>query len=416
MDDKAWLIKLSNILVSISLKVAGAFSLLAVTFVSAKLLSFNESGYFIFLLAVFQTASLLLRFGLDNIIVKLFSNEGKDSIIQADFHVLMSFFLKISAVYFLFSLFFYMFYLEGHSSISLYEYYKIIIIIFLVSSYSLLSFLFQAALRFKSAMIYLNVMNNSLFLFLILVTFISNVIDLNLSIFLDLYLTTSLLTVIFAGIHITKFIEEEAPKVNQTALFYDSLPLFVVSIFQVATNWFGQFFVSNNFSGDELALYSIAQRMAISVSFILVAINFVISPLVARVDKTNIKLFDKYFNFSVLLGISFSLPIFLVFIFFGLDILEKFDPAYTNAFGVLLILLAGQLVNACCGSVGLFLIMLNKSTLYRNMVIISGMISISLCFMLSNLFGLYGVATSTAVAVSLLNISLFVLLKRTLKS
>lgn len=59
--------------------------------------------------------------------------------------------------------------------------------------------------------------------------------------------------------------------------------------------------------------------------------------------------------------------------------------------------------------------MLNKSELYRNMVIISGMILIFFCFMFLNLFGLYGVVILIVVVVFLLNISFFVLLKRILK-
>lgn len=53
MDDKVWLIKLLNILVLIFLKVVGVFLLLVVIFVLVKLFSFNELGYFIFLLVVF---------------------------------------------------------------------------------------------------------------------------------------------------------------------------------------------------------------------------------------------------------------------------------------------------------------------------------------------------------------------------
>ena len=161
-------------------------------------------------------------------------------------------------------------------------------------------------------------------------------------------------------------------------------------------------------SNDRVGLYQVAASGAAILPLILTALNPVLGPTMSRFhmleDKAKLRRSAQAGTLVSLLGAA---PIFLIFIFFGKTIIGGvFGAAYLDAWLPLIILSAGQFMNAAMGPVGLLLNMTGHEGETVLIMGISTILNIALNSALIPLFGITGAAIATAVSLLVWNVTL----------
>jgi len=160
-------------------------------------------------------------------------------------------------------------------------------------------------------------------------------------------------------------------------------------------------------STESAGIYNIATNGADLISFMLVAVNIVLAPIIARLYSQK-----EIFNLETILrkaskvAVIATLPILAIFAFAGGWLLDLFGPRFIDGQHALIILSIGQLVNAGAGSVAL---LLNMSGHEKNTAIGFGMAAIGnviLNIILIPEFGINGAAIATFTSTSVWNILL----------
>jgi O-antigen/teichoic acid export membrane protein len=104
-----------------------------------------------------------------------------------------------------------------------------------------------------------------------------------------------------------------------------------------------------------------------------------------------------------------GLPVLLLAIFYGEDLILKFfGSQYHGAEKVLLILSLGQMVNASAGSIGLLMFVSRKEHIVMITQGVVLVLNIALCFMLIPSKGAIGAAIASAISLSLRNVYLVI--------
>ncbi len=154
-------------------------------------------------------------------------------------------------------------------------------------------------------------------------------------------------------------------------------------------------------SPEESGKYAAASLLASLVVFFINSGNRVVSVEFSRAyaRKDHIKL-QKLLTLSSSVFFLLSVPIILVLILFGKTALGFYGPVFTEAYGVMLILIAGQSMILVGGSVGFLLAMTDYHGLASRVVIATSLLNIVLNALLIPSHGMLGAALSTAVAIS----------------
>jgi len=158
-------------------------------------------------------------------------------------------------------------------------------------------------------------------------------------------------------------------------------------------------------SVEQVAYFSVANRIALLVSFVLLAINGILSPKFAEISAQNDVLrLQQLYRASTRLMILLTSPFLLLIFIFSPEILLLFGSDYQQAATVLRILIAAQFVKVAVGSVGQLLIMANLQRSQRNNLIMSVVILISLSLYLMPMYGALGAAIACFVAITCNNV------------
>lgn len=139
--------------------------------------------------------------------------------------------------------------------------------------------------------------------------------------------------------------------------WHAALPLALISGLQVAGNQSGVILLGLFRPQAEVGLYKVAASAATLALFGLQTANLVIAPHIARLHALGEHdRLQRLACVGALASGALTLPVFLVFVFGGRWLIGLlYGAAYVDAYGPLLILGAGQMVNALFGSVGLLL-------------------------------------------------------------
>ena len=193
--------------------------------------------------------------------------------------------------------------------------------------------------------------------------------------------------------------------VDARLLWASCFPLWIVTLMGQATQWSGQFIAGLWVPAAELAHLAVAQRTAMLVSFILIAVNLVVAPRFAALyaQQRHAEL-ERLALRAVRLMTLFALPPVAAIVLFPEWILAWFGESYRAGAPLLVILAIGQFVNVMTGSVGYLLSMSGHERDLRNVVLLSGPLAIGAALVLTPLFGVTGAAVATALAVASQNL------------
>ncbi len=179
-----------------------------------------------------------------------------------------------------------------------------------------------------------------------------------------------------------------------------TLNMWALAALGAVRNYAGVIIVSTYLGTEAAGAYFAADRTANLLAFFLLAINLVAAPLISKYHHS-----DRFDMVEVIVGIAgiagglSALSGFLVFVFFGEEILALFNPHYVSYLPVLLILAFGQLIRTATGPCGLLLIMAGHERINLVLLGIAAPISLGLQVLGGLYLGAIGVASAMAAGI-----------------
>ena len=187
------------------------------------------------------------------------------------------------------------------------------------------------------------------------------------------------------------------------------LPFMLISCMYVINNRTDALMLGAMQGTEAVGLYVVASRGSEIISFILIAVNQAIGPVIAKLyAEGNFRKLQSLITKSSRAIFLISLPIAISLIIFGHWFLLLFGSEFTEGRTALTLLSIGQLVNAGMGSVGYLLNMTGHERDTAIGIGASAMLNIILNALLIPKFGLEGAATATAISTVLWNILLII--------
>jgi O-antigen/teichoic acid export membrane protein len=182
-------------------------------------------------------------------------------------------------------------------------------------------------------------------------------------------------------------------------------PLWISSLVALVIQQLSILVLSKYAALEDIAIYSIAAKIAVLMSFILFAFNTILAPKFAALYATDqhiaLKKLATQAN-KVLLLIAISISVFMYIL--SNELMALFGEEYIRGTLWLKILIIGQLINVGTGSVVNLLIMTGHEKLHRNISLLVAFVTMILVTLLIPLYGATGAAIVTAVAMSLQNL------------
>lgn len=156
------------------------------------------------------------------------------------------------------------------------------------------------------------------------------------------------------------------------------------------------FIIAANVSTAEVALYAVALKFAVLMSYPLLVINSILGPKFAKAfHRKKINDLKLYYKQSVLLSGISGLLLFGLILLFGKSLLMLFGEEYKAAHLTLIILAFGQLVNMLTGSVTSLLVMTGNEKFHKRHSIVSSIGGVILLLVITPIYGSLGAAAVT---------------------
>ncbi len=171
------------------------------------------------------------------------------------------------------------------------------------------------------------------------------------------------------------------------------------------------------FHGSTAAgIYSAASKVAALTAFGLIVMNTIAAPMISQLySGKRFGELQRVVSLTALGSFLIAAPTGLALLLFRKEILELFGEEFSSGQTALLIMTAGQLINALAGPVGNFMIMTDRE---REMVWVMGgsaVLSLSLNLILIPFYGMEGAAVAGAVTMIVWNIGLALYISRRFK-
>lgn len=184
-----------------------------------------------------------------------------------------------------------------------------------------------------------------------------------------------------------------------------ALPLGMISGIQIINSNLDIVMLGIYRSTVEVGIYKVAVTAAALVAFGLQAINLVIMPRIARLfSKGDIQALQTLVTSSARIILVLAVSAALIIIIFGSWILDTaFGPEYADGYGILVVLVAGQLANSAFGSVAILLNMGGYEKVTLIGVLIAAFANVALNILLIPHYGGLGAAIATSVTLIVWN-------------
>lgn len=166
---------------------------------------------------------------------------------------------------------------------------------------------------------------------------------------------------------------------------------------------------------ENVGIYSAASRVADVVVFGLVSANAIAAPMIARLHATGRhEELQRIVRLAAKGIFLLTLPIALILLIFGHQILGLFGQEFADGYPVLVILVCGQLVNALAGPVSYLMTMTGHQNHAARIVSISALMNLALNILLIPLWGMLGAAVANALSTATWNILMLRFVKKEL--
>ena len=221
-------------------------------------------------------------------------------------------------------------------------------------------------------------------------------------------LTVTLISLIFLYKIIKKYKLEI--KVFDKLLSYKNIliisaPMFLTSIMQMVVLQTDVLMLGSLDTLINVGIYSVVVKFALLSSFVIGSINTIIAPKFSELYYNNeINELRRIARKSTKLIFYLTLPLSLILIFFGEQLLLIFGNEFRSGYYALIMLTVGQLVNIMAGSVGYLLNMTGRQNTLNKIVLFSALINIGLNAFLIPIYGINGAAFASMISAIIWNI------------
>lgn len=230
------------------------------------------------------------------------------------------------------------------------------------------------------------------------------------------FVVLSLITTSIILLHFRKMNKSfESNNLPLVDIFKTSYPMAISGLCFFLMLFFDVMLLKKYYSSDEVAYYSIAVKMFTILSMVIVAININVAPNIAEYVSSKNKLeLKKILNRSRKIICLINIPTGLFLIAFGKSILSFFGDNYVNAYSAMVIIVIAQMIASLFGSIAIILNMANKQHLFKNILLVSTFINLTLNIILIPGYGMIGAAISLAISLLLWNLISYYYYKKTI--
>lgn len=198
-------------------------------------------------------------------------------------------------------------------------------------------------------------------------------------------------------------------------LFNSCLPLLLIHVMYLIMNWTSTFTLGIWGTKADIGIFSVAQRTAMLITFVLTAVDNVVAPKFSAIYATgDMNALSALARQSTKTTAIFSIPILAIFILAPNLIMGFFGEEFRSGQWLLVILCLGQIVNIATGSVANLLIMSGNERLMIKNAIMVTILLVILNLLLVPKLGSLGAAISTAICMAILNIGYLYIVWRVL--
>jgi len=400
--------------IALVVRLLGIAATYLFTYMVSKRYGASYWGAFSLLLVVLQISSVFARLGLDTAFLK-FASEG---IALKDFSFVKVLYTEVFRLILLSSslIFFLVFLMSDKLAILLLKnssFYPLLkLIIACIIPFSLLLFHAEAFRALKRIGLYMFFSQNGVYIVASIVLGVAllllgkkNFYLPVLSFALGIVLLLSLALYLWRR-YTSSFSSQNDRKVLYSELFRVALPLLFSNSVAVIMGWVDVVMLGYFLNTTSVGVYNVALRLALVLGIVLMAINSIAAPKFAELwGRKELKELKNLVVNTSKYATVFSLPIAVLLIMFPESFLSIFGEEFVVASKILVILTAGQLVNAMAGSVGYLLQMTEEQKFHRNVVIVGLLLKITLNFVLIQKLGILGAALANFTVVVFWNLA-----------
>lgn len=224
------------------------------------------------------------------------------------------------------------------------------------------------------------------------------------------------LTAVFLRRYLDRQVAEAGPVVEIRAWLAVALPLLLIAGSHVLLSQTDIIMLGALVDTDASGIYAAASRLVVLVPFGLMAVNSMAAPMIAELwaqgDRRELQ---RLLNVSARAILLATTPLAIGLAVLGPFVLGLFGEQFKASYPALLILIAGQVVNAGVGSVGYLMTMTHLERAAALIIAIVAALNVLLNAGLIPLWGLEGAATATAVSTACWNLAMLAAVRRRLR-
>ncbi|QTN37599.1 flippase [Cryomorphaceae bacterium] len=215
-------------------------------------------------------------------------------------------------------------------------------------------------------------------------------------------------------IHQVGSVSAPGPGVPFRSVLNVALPILLSTSMFLVISWTDTLMIGYFLDETNVGIYRVAFKIATLITFAQFAINSIAAPMFSEFfAQDNLDGIRKTTRQIGLLNLGVSTPIFLIIIAVPGFLLGLFGEEFAPAVWSLIVLAAGQLVNALCGPVLYILNMTGKERVAQRIMIITSVLNVGLNLWLIPAYGYLGAAVATSFSMMLWNILAVIYIKRT---
>lgn len=204
-------------------------------------------------------------------------------------------------------------------------------------------------------------------------------------------------------------------KYTAKQLMHYSFPMLATSSFIFIMGWTDTLMLGYYNDKVDVGIYNVVIRIARIAIIAITSINLVLAPKISELyGNSEVDEMKQLITKSTKLIFVFTVPLVLVIMIANKYVLSIFGNEFIDGGTALIIVMTSQLINAISGSSGQVMNMTGNHKKIRNFTMYSGVLNISLNFLLIPLYGIIGAAIATASSIIVLNLSSAIFVKRNL--
>ncbi len=193
--------------------------------------------------------------------------------------------------------------------------------------------------------------------------------------------------------------------INFFEKFSIAFTLFTTAILQIFRTWTDSFLLGRFATEEALGIYKVAFRISTITSISLTAILLTVAPKIAELyAKGDVRKMSLITQNATKLIFWSSVPLLILFVVFPEFFLGIFGEEFKQGKLVLIILCAGQFINAATGPVSNVLIMTGKQKINRNVLLGATVLTVILNILFIPEYGIIAAAIINTVGYFIINI------------